>query len=204
MAVSSSFRYRASLVLNAVLALTAGALAVSGSKPAPAASSTVTQPAPRRYSESAAPSDQRRWLAEQLRAMGVPEDLLARIVVEALEKEWSWRSAEILRKSPGDGDALIAVQLEKDMALPAQMTAALGADRFRQWDQANVLRRAMIPRGAVTGGEADAIYDLKKKREQRDWELRLAQQKGEIDQADLEEASAKADAELLEQMRPLR
>ncbi len=213
--MSSEFRHRASLVLNVVLAMTAVVLILHRSEPAPVVASPIEAPPPAtpvfiqpqpqlpRYTETASSTDKRRWLADQLRAMGVPNNLVARIILESLDKEWNRYSAEVLWKTHGDDDALDAVQLEIDMNLDAQMRAALGEAGFKQWDQENELRDTIRTKVELTDTEADAIYDLKKKRQQRELELRQALQKGEIDQSDMREVFAKADAELTGQIKSL-
>ena len=209
----SKFRHRASLVLNVVLAVTAVALARHRSEPAPVApvievspveTPAFTPPPPLpRYLETASSTDQRRWLVDQLRAMGVPNDLLARIVLQALDKEWNRHGAEVLWKCHGDGDTMDALQLEVDMSKDSEMRAALGEAGFKEWDQQNVLRDAMRTKVELTDAEADALYDLKKKQQQRELELRQAMQKGELDQSDVKDALAKASAEFTEQMKSL-
>jgi hypothetical protein len=61
----------------------------------------------------------------------------------------------------------------------------------------------MTTKVELTDSEADAVYDLKKKLQQRELELRQALQKGEIDQSDSRAASAKAQSESAEQMKAL-
>lgn len=213
--MSSTFRHSASLVLNLVLAMTAAFLVWHRPEPAPGVAPAseappletpvLIQPQPQlpRYMETASAADKRRWLVDQLRALGVPNNIRARIVLEALDKEWNRHSAEVLWKTHGDDDALSAVQLEMDMSMDGQMRAAMGAADFKQWDQQNMLRDAMRTKVELSDPEAEAIYDLKKKRQQRELELRQALQKGEIDQTDVRDASAKADAELTGQIKSL-
>ena len=64
---------------------------------------------------------------------------------------------------------MAAVQLEMDMSKDAQMRAALGEAGFKQWDQGKKLWEAMSTKVDVTPAEADALYDLKKKLDQRQY-----------------------------------
>lgn len=206
--MSSAFRHRASLILNAVLAVTAVVLALPRSEPVPVAAIAAARlkapasnqdPQLPQYPETAAPDDQRRWLVNQLRAMGVPNHTLARIVLESIDKEWNRRSVKVM----WNDDALDAVQLEKDMSVDTQMRAALGAESFKQWDRENILRETLMAKVELTGSEADAIYGLKKKRQQQELAWRQALLKGEIDQSDLDAAYAKTHSEFDGQIKAL-
>jgi len=210
--MSSEFRHRASLVLNVVLAVTAVVLALHKSEPAaPAAPVKMAngtpvftrQPKTPQYPGVASTSDQRRWLVDQLRAMGVPNDTLARIVLESLDKEWNRYSAKVSLECHGDGDTLDALQLKIDMGMDDQVRAALGEAGFREWDQKKMLQEAMRTRVALTDSEADAIYDLKKKQQQRFLDLRQAMQKGEMDKSDVQNALATASSEFTGQMKAI-
>jgi hypothetical protein len=209
--MSSKFRHRASLVLNVVLAVTAVALVLHRPKPAPVASIKMTNETPvfthepklPQYPDVASASDQRRWLVDQLRAMGVPNKVLARVVLADLDKHQNRYAAEVSKKCYGDPDTLAALQLEFDKGLDAEMRAALGEEGFKQWDHENMLREANSGKIELTDSETDATYDLWKKLRQRELELKQSRQKGEMDDADFNDAYDKADSEFNQQMKAL-
>lgn len=211
-----SRKFQASLVLNVVLAA-AVVLVLHKSQPAPVPldgqvtpeqTATETdvvaiQPKSSRYTDIAAPSDRRRWLVDQLRAAGVPNNVLARVVQSDLEEDWQKRFEESAEKGRGDADSMAALQLEHDRGVDADMRAALGEEGYRQWDQANMLREANTGRFELATDETNAIYDLKKKLQQRQWEIAKAKLDGEMDDADANEATDKAYSEFHDQMKSL-
>src|SRR4029077_13696342 len=99
-----------SVVLNVVLAVTVVVLALHQSKRATGpsvgevspgemtndSSAFIDQPKPvlteqpklPRYPDNASAADRRRWLVDQLRAAGVPNNVLARMVQSDLEENW--------------------------------------------------------------------------------------------------------------------
>jgi hypothetical protein len=213
--MSNEFRHRASLALNVVLIVAAVVLILHKSKPAPAAPATDIAPdttakaTPAQeaklpmYSDAASPLEKRRWLVDQLRAMGVPNKVLARIVLADLDRQWTSHAAEVSKKCWGDPDTMAALQLENDMNRDAEMRAALGEPGFRQWDQENMLREANSGKITFTARETDASYDLWKKLRQRDLELKQAGVNGEMDEADVNDAYEKAVSEFKQQMSAL-
>ena len=212
--MNSEFRDRASLGLNVVLVVAAAALVLRRSEPALAAveapvqtmneSRALTRQAKsRQYSGLASASDKRRWMVDQLRAMGVPNKVLARVVLGDLQKHQNRYATEVSKKCYGDADILDAVQVEFDKGLDAEMRAALGEQGFRQWDEENMLRE--IKRGEIelTTSETDASYALWKKVRQRELESRDAKVKGDMDDADFNDAYEKTISEFNEQMKIL-
>ena len=209
--MSSEFRHRASLVLNVVLAVAAAALALHRSEPAPAASVKMTnetpvfthQPKLPQYPNVASASDQRRWLVDQLRAMGVPNKVLARIVLADLDKRQNRYSAEVSKKCYGDQKTLAALQVEFDKNLDSEMRAALGEEGFRQWDQGNMQREVNQGKIQLTAAETDQAYDSWKKLRQRQLNLEQAKVDGTMDPADINDAIDKAASEFNQQMKAL-
>jgi len=213
--MSRKLRHHASLVLNVVLTVMAVALALHKSEYAPATSAReaspekttietpvfTTKPDLRRYTDSASASDRLRGLIDQLRAAGVPNDVLARLAQADLDERWEARFWEESRGlSP---DKVSALQLEHDMGKDAQMRAALGEEGFKQWDSTNMLKEAMSGKTQLTTSEADAIYDFKKKLQQRQLELEQAGVNGTMDEAQITDASDKAYSEFNQQMKSL-
>jgi hypothetical protein len=210
----SELRHRASLALNVVLAVSALALDLHRTKPTSLADAEINpatsnytpmarRPKTPRFMEDASAADQRRWLIDQLRAMGVPNKILARIVQEDLDAHWTKQAGELTLKCHGDPDTMAALQLEIDISRDADMRAALGEEGFKQWDHENMLREADQGKVQLTASETDATYDLWKKLQHRELELKQAGLKGEMDQADISDAHDKAYLEFTQQMKAL-
>ncbi len=218
--MSIEFRRQAPLALNFVLAGTVVALAVhkltrssAPSEVRPEATAnevsqgemsnempvSAEQPKLPRYGDFASATDRRRWLIDQLSAMGVSNDMLALVAREDFEVQWDGR----FKKCGGNRDKLAAVQLEMDLSKDTEMRAALGEAGFKQWDQGNMLWEAMNTKVDVTSAEADGLYGLKKKLQQRELELEQAKVNGTMDDADISDASDKAYSEYNQQMKML-
>lgn len=209
--------FQASLVLNVVLCGTLivtvlhksqPTLTPSTSQAAPEQATIETpvlasQPKLPQYADIAGPADRRRWLVDQLRAAGVPNNVVARVVQSDLEEQWQKRFEESAEKGEGDADSMAALQLEQDRGKDANMRAALGEEGYRQWDQANMLREADMGKLDLTTDETNAIYDLKKKLQQRQWDIAQAKLNGAMDDADANDASDKAYSEFSQQMKAL-
>jgi hypothetical protein len=151
------------------------------------------------YADIKSTTDRRRLIIDQLRAMGVPNDLLALVAKVDFEVEWDGRFAEC----KGDMDKLAAVQLAMNLNKDAEMREALGEEGFRKWDQKTMLWEAMSSPVDVTDAEASAIYGLKKKLQQREYELDQARLNGTMDDAQINAASDKAYAEYFQQMKDI-
>ena len=219
--MSSELRHRASLALNVVLIVTVAILAgwkldhtfapsaevsseIGTNEVAPGKATSerpVFSQAPKlpQYGDIASASDRRRWIIDQLRAMGVPNDTLALVARVDFEVQWESR----FEACRGDRDKLAAVQLDMDMSKDVEMRAALGDAGFKQWDQNSMLWEAMSTEVEVTASEIDAIYALKKKLQQRELELEQASVKGTMDDAEINDASDKAYSEFNQQMKAL-
>jgi len=211
--MSRKFRNPASLILNVVLAVTVVVLALHKSTRAPLSSARgdgpgkmtnetpvfTNQPKLPQYTNIASASDRRRWLVDQLRAAGVPNNVLARVVLSDLEEGWQRRFEEC----HGDADTMAALQQEHDRDEEAEMRAALGDEGFKSWDQENLLREANIGKIQFTDSETNALYDLKKKLQQRIRDLEQARLNGEMDDAEINDASDKAYSEFNQQMKAL-
>jgi hypothetical protein len=213
--MSGEFRHHASLVLNVVLAVTVVVLALRKSERAPSAREvnpeTLTNKTPAFSNQPKSPqdtnftsaSDRRRRIIDQLRAAGIPNDVLARIAMADLDEGWDRRFEEFLASGKADPNSMAVLQQERDRAEDAEMRAALGEEGYKQWDQGNMLQEAMSGTLQLTTSEADAIYDLKKKLQQRLWDLEQARLKGEMDDAEINEAYDKAYDELNQGMKTL-
>ncbi|HLX72761.1 MAG TPA: hypothetical protein VKV04_24325 [Verrucomicrobiae bacterium] len=209
--MSREFHRRSSIALNVLLAMAAVMLARYKPERTPtkivkvpnetaAAMLAFTYQSPR-YPETASASDKRRWLVDELRVMGIPNEILARVVLADLDKGWTKRASEVTMERHGDPDALAALQLETDKSKDAEMRAALGEEGFRQWDQGNMLRQVSQGKIQLTAAETDQAYDVWKKLQQRQLDLEQAQVEGTMDPADINNATAKAASEFSQQMK---
>jgi hypothetical protein len=213
---------QASLALNIVLAAGVGLLALHKLSRAPAPSALEpgreananafemrkrTNEAPvfaqpeklPRYADFASASDRRRWMVDRLRAMGVPNDVLALVARMDFEMQWDSR----FEGCWGDRDKMGAVQVEMDRSKDAELRAALGEAGFKQWDQKNMLWEAMSTEVDVTGAEAAAIYELKKKLQRHLLDMEEAKLKRTMDDAEISEADDKAYSEYSQQLKAL-
>ena len=212
-----------SFVLNVVLAATVVALVVHRSERAPDASFressadektqeilpaieshvAITQPRLQQCGDFASATDRRRWIVDQLRAAGVPDHLIAQVVRSDLEEEWNRRVEDGAARSRGNADTMAALHLEREQDEEAAMRAALGNEGFKLWDEAHLLREANIGKIPLTDAETNAIYDLKKKLQQRVRELDEARLKGTMDDMEINDATDKAYSEFNGQMKTL-
>jgi hypothetical protein len=151
------------------------------------------------YGDIKSPSERRRLIIDQLRSMGAPNELLALVAKVDFEVQWESRFAEC----KGDMNKLAAVQLAMNLNKDAEMRAALGEEGFKKWDQKTMLWEAMSTSVDVTDSEAAAIYNLKKKLQQRNNELEQARLNGTMDDAQINDASDKAYAEYFTQLKGL-
>jgi hypothetical protein len=206
--------YRISLALNVVLVVVAVCVALNAPKSTPLRDSmestapvdgpqiTRTLSSPR-FAEGAPRSDQRRWLVDELRTMGVPNRVLARIVQADLDANWTKYAGELTLKCHGDADTMAALQLNIDMSMDADMRAALGDEGFKEWDHENMMREADPGKVQLSAAETDAAYAAWKKMELRELELKKARVEGTMDEADITDAHEKAYAEYTQQMKSL-
>ena len=214
--MSSGFRNRTRLTLNAVLTVAALVLAFHKLGPAPAAAVVevipmetaeetpfTVAPGVPRYPDTASAQNQRKWVVDQLRAMGVPNKVLARVVWADIDWKVNQHGGELSLKSHGDPNIMAAYKLDNAMNLDAEMRAALGEEGFKQWDHENLLREANQGKIELTPSEIDTAYELWKKVQQRELELRKARLNGEMDEADVGDAIGTAISEFKQQMKSL-
>ncbi|HWA86571.1 MAG TPA: hypothetical protein VG710_10135 [Opitutus sp.] len=149
------------------------------------------------YSGIGSASARRRSIIDQLRAMGVPNEVLALVALEDFESEWDGRFAACW----GDPASMERVQLEKDLSQDAAMRAALGEKDFKQWDTKAMLWEAMSTPVDVTPGEAESIYALKKNLQQRQFALEQARIDGTMDRAQVLAAVQKSYADYNQELK---
>lgn len=212
-----SRKFQASLGLNLALAATVVALVLHKSQPAPAQSPAEVSPEKAanqttiatgqsntpQYTDIASAPDRRRWLVDQLRAAGVPNNVLARVVLSDLEEGWQKRFNDSGENNHGDADSMAALQLEHDRGEDTDMRAALGDEGFKLWDQEKQLKEINSGHLQFTAAESETLYDLKKQLQQRQWDLAQAKLDGQMDDTDFNEASDKAYSEFNQQAKAL-
>ena len=210
--MSSDLRRRTFLVLNVALTVTAVILAWREFAPAPAikaVSARAATRAPTReptaapYPATATAADQRRWLVDRLRAMGVPNQILARVVLKDLDQRWNKYAAELTLKTRGDPEVLAALNLQIEKSRDADMRAALGEKGFKEWDTENMRREVNAGKVELSGPETDAAYALWKKLQLRNLDLRELELSGTIDRAGAGDEYAKDLAAFQGQMKTL-
>ena len=204
---------RTFVMVNVGLAATAVLLAVRKFEPAPVTTATSSNAAPKPSPARIAPSDgfpgtanvadQRRWLIEQLRAMGVPNRVLARVVLKDLDQRWNKQAAEVSLKYRGDPEVLTNLNLQIERSRDAEMRAALGEAGFREWDRENMRREINTGKVECSPAETDAAYALWKKLQQRDLDLRELKFQGKIDQVGLNDEYARDLADFQQQLKKL-
>ncbi len=175
--MSRELRLQLSLAFNLLLVVTVLALVLhkSGRAPAPIVPETgaevITAKHPvvieqlklPHYPGIASETDRRRWLVDQLRAAGVPNNVVARMVLAELDEGSQKRFDEAALDSRVNPDALAALHLEQEKDTEEQMRAALGEAGFKQWDQARLLREANIGKILLTGYFSGFTYRFEEK-----------------------------------------
>ena len=159
-------------------------------------SSPTTRPSAR-YSEIGSASERRRWMIDQLRALGAPDDMLALVALEDFETQWDSR----FEACWGDPARMERVQLEKDLSKDAAMRAALGEEGFKAWDTKMMLWEAMSTPVQLSSRDSQTIYALKKNLQQRQFELEQARIDGTMDRAQVVAAVQKLYAEYNQQLK---
>lgn len=132
------------------------------------------------------------WLG-QLRAAGVPDKVLAGLVISDFEDRWEKKNREMQRRyHAGDLDAGAMEQFTDghDAGQEEELKAALGGDGFVKWDKERTLGDLETASIALPASDADALYQLRKDLAQKQRELAQAHSGGEIDEADFDESQA--------------
>jgi hypothetical protein len=137
------------------------------------------------------------WMP-QLRSIGIPNPLLARLVVGDFEVRWGARRHELQRRCDrGEiGDiALGRFEAQHDRERDNELRAALGEEAFRQWDRAEVVRHVVPEELKLSVAETDAVYQLKKSLIECQNSVTAYVQNGEIDQVECDQMKAEAQSD---------
>jgi hypothetical protein len=145
------------------------------------------------------------WI-EVLRNQGVPEKVLARLVLANFEDRWQSRQAaaqEAYNRGDLDTDDLAALARKHDIEEENDLRAQLGEDVFRRWDQDRLFQQFNLNKIILTASETNSLYDLAAHLRQRNRDLEKARQENQIDQAAYNSEQTKAQSDFDKQLRAL-
>ena len=126
-------------------------------------------------------------LIQQLRDSGVPNNVLAGLVVSDFEIRWQKQLREFEHRYQAgavDDEERARFEARRDDEQEKELRSTLGDAGFRQWDKDNSLRDLDLVKLKLSSSETDALYQLRKDRAVKDRALALALGNGEIDEAD--------------------
>ena len=124
---------------------------------------------------------------QQLRAAGVPNNVLAGLVVSDFEIRWQQHLREFEQRYQAgavDDEERARFEARRDDEQEKELRAALGDAGFRQWDKDNYLRDLDPVKLQLNSSEMDALYQLRKDRALKDRALSEALRSGQIDESD--------------------
>jgi hypothetical protein len=150
-------------------------------------------PAGRAPSEASAGAGWPQWI-EALRKAGVPDKVVADVVSADFESRWQGRTRAVqlqIERGEADDSALAQLHLQRSIEQERELRAALGEDKFGEWERDRLLRQLNLGNVKLTASETDALYGLRKGLEQRTRELDEARFNGEIDDIDYERQAEK-------------
>jgi hypothetical protein len=132
-------------------------------------------------------NDVNSWL-DSLRNAGVPNRILASVVIADLENRWEAKERDLQQKfDTGDVDADALTQLETERVAEREqaLRTALGEHGYREWDKENTLRDLNLGSVKLADAESDSLYQLRKNLAQSQRDLEQASRDGKLDGADL-------------------
>jgi hypothetical protein len=136
--------------------------------------------------DAARGSDWHAWLG-QLRASGVPNKILAGLVVSDFESHWEEQQRELQRRYENGEvgpEALTQSISRHDDDQERELRAALGDEGYLRWDRERTLRELRLTETSLAPGQAEAIYELRKTLLTDRRRIEQARQRGEIDPMD--------------------
>lgn len=147
----------------------------------------------------------RDWIGD-LRAAGVPDNVIAGLVVSQFEENWQKRVDDLQKEidnGDADPDAFQELAREHEDAEADEVRAALGESGYRNWDMGNQLRNLNLKDITVSAGETNALYELEKNLHSRQRALDEQKQKGEIDDAGYSDAQGKVQEEFNQKLKAI-
>jgi hypothetical protein len=131
----------------------------------------------------AKPQNLNSWL-DALRAAGVPNKILANVIIADFENRWDIKERDLQQKyDAGDIDAAALNQVETDRVAEREQSlrTALGEAGYRQWDKENTLHDLNLGSLTLSDAESDSLYQLRKNLLQSQHDLEQASRDGKID-----------------------
>ncbi len=165
----------------------------------------LAKPIPRTAGTNANEPQWRQWL-DQLRAAGVPDNILAGVVSTDFEARWDKRRRELQAKynrGELDDNAMSAFEQQHDVEQEKEMRAALGNDGFTRWDRDNKLSEFDLAKLNLTPTETDALYALKKDLTTKQRELEQEKASGQMDDADFNDKQTAIQKDYDDQLKTL-
>lgn len=147
----------------------------------------------------------RSWTAI-LRDQGVPERVLAQVVLADFADRWQARQAEAQQaynRGELDSDGLAALDQKREIEQEADFRSALGEGAFREWDQERLFQQFNLNGLDLSANETNSLYDLAAGLRQRLRDLTAARLSNGIDQATLNDEQARAQSEFGEKVHAL-
>ena len=127
------------------------------------------------------------WIA-CLRAAGLSDKVLARMVQVDFEERWQKRLDELQERfDRGEREydqAWAALNQEHEIELDRELHQALGEDGFSKWDQANTLANLNLSKAGLSADEAGRIYDWQKELQRQFRALDQSEKEGQLDHAE--------------------
>lgn len=140
----------------------------------------------------------------QLRDAGVPNDVLAGLVLADFEIQWQKQLQEFEQRYQAgavDDDERTRFEARRDEDQEQALRTALGEEGFRQWDKSYRLRDLDLGKLQLSSSQTDALYQLRKDRALKDRMLTEALRNGAIDEADYDKQQTAAQQEYDQQFQ---
>ena len=153
---------------------------------------------------SGSPAPAWQQSTQQLRDAGVPQNVLAGLVIADFEIRWQKQLREFEQRyqaGAADDDDRASLEAQRDYEQEQELRAALGEEGFRQWDEDNMRRDLDLVGLQLSGSEADALYQLRRERAREDRRLAAALRNREIDEAGYNEQQSAAQKEYDQQFK---
>jgi plasmid maintenance system killer protein len=188
---------RISLVLNVSLIV---ALAVIATRRSDSAPSIVTKTMPDESHIRAIPPREQpvpaaidtgthhlEWIA-CVRAAGLADNVLARMVQVNFEERWQKRLEELQerydRGEIEEDQDWAALNQEHDVELDRELHEALGEDGFQKWNQENTLASLNLRKAGLSTDETGRICDWQKELQRQFRALDKSEKEGQLDHAE--------------------
>jgi hypothetical protein len=128
-----------------------------------------------------------QWMAE-LRIAGVPNRVLASVVLTDFDRRWEQTQRKLQRDFDAgeiDSETLMRAATQHDREMESELRQALGETGFRAWQKDRLLHEFTLAGVPMSEEESDRIYQLRRTDEEHRRRLGEAQRRGEIDSLEL-------------------